>query len=310
MTGVSATQCQGAIQDRGAMADLVTELAANAPAEGANPSAWPGLTFYRFTRTTSPDWGSTSAIAVGIVAHGDDAFDCVVIGQGTDGGCRPFAASPDRPCLCLRLDVDPALVGQVAADMMLCNSSLEHDDHGERCVVTSLDGVLVSSVVRFLRALSLASDRQILAPLYLQEMVYRVLQRDTTVSLVRIADCQIATGSIAVATDYIAEHLAEPLTVADLARLLSLSPSAFSRQFREVTGRSPYQFVKEQRMIRARDLLAQRRLGVAAVARTVGYPSLSHFIKAFRTRFGCTPGEYGQAHSPRRRLVAPRTGTS
>jgi AraC-like DNA-binding protein len=115
--------------------------------------------------------------------------------------------------------------------------------------------------------------------------------------------------SVAAATDYIAAHLAEPLTVTELARQVSLSPSAFSRLFREVTGRSPYQFVKEQRLIRARELLGEGRLGVTDAARSVGYPSLSHFIKEFRVRFGSTPGEYVEVHGDRR-LRATRTRTS
>lgn len=292
------------------MADLVYELGTHARAEGANPSSWPGLTFYRFTRTTRPQWDNARTISIGIVAHGDGSFDCVVIGKSPHQNCGVFVAGPDRPCLCLRLDVDPALVGQVAANMVWCNTSIAHDDHGDACVVTAVDGVLMSSVVRFLRSLSVASDRQVLAPLYLQEMVYRVLQRDKTASLVRIVDRQNATASIAGAAEHIVAHLAEPLTVTELARLVNLSTSAFSRQFREVTGRSPYQYVKEQRMLRARDLLAQRGPGVADVARHVGYPSLSHFIKEFRNRFGCTPGEYVAAHGPRGRLSPRRTGIS
>lgn len=289
--------------------DLVSELALHATKEGANPGPWPGLTFYRFTRPTEPTWDYTGTISIGIVAHGVDNFDCVVIGKRPHGECRPFEASRDRPCLSFRLDVDPLLVGQVAANMALCEAAFDSDDHGDERVVSAIDGVLMSSVVRFLRSLSVASDRQVLAPLYLQELVYRILQRDQTASLVRISARQMPTHSIAVATDYIAAHLAEPLTVTELAKQVNLSPSAFSRRFREVTGQSPYQFVKEQRMVRARDLLTHGQLGVTDAARSVGYPSLSHFIKEFRARFGATPGEYVGAHNVDRGLRALRTGT-
>jgi AraC-like DNA-binding protein len=40
--------------------------------------------------------------------------------------------------------------------------------------------------------------------------------------------------------DYVRAHLSEPLTVADMAEQVSLSPSAFAHLFRDVTGRSPY----------------------------------------------------------------------
>ncbi|MBJ7465649.1 MAG: AraC family transcriptional regulator [Mycolicibacterium sp.] len=305
MTAARAIECQVT------SGDLVTELAAHAKVEGANVGTWPGLTFYRFSRPTEPCWDNSRTVSIAIVAQtSDDTFSCVVIGAWPQGARQAFDASPERPCLCVRLEVDPRLVGQVAASMMLCDRTFEISDHSDDCVVSGVDGVLMSSVVRFLHSLSVASDRQVLAPLYLQELVYRVLQRDQTARLLRIAARQSTLNSVAAATDYIAVHLAEPLTVTELAKQVSLSPSAFSRLFREVTGRSPYQFVKEERLIRARDLLGQGQLGVTDAARSVGYPSLSHFIKEFRVRFGCTPGEYVLVHNLDGRLRALRTRTS
>lgn len=291
--------------------DLVAELAAHAQAEGANAGVWPGLTFYRISRPTEPHWDNTRTISIGIVAEtSNDTFRCVVIGEWPHGGCRPFEASIAQPVLCFRLDVEPQLVSQVAASMMRCDRNFEIGDGGDDCVESAVDGVLMSSVVRFLRSLSSVSDRQVLAPLYLQEMVYLVLQRDQTSSLVRSAARQATTNSIAAAIEYIAAHLAEPLTVNELAKQVNLSPSAFSRIFREVTGQSPYQFVKDQRLLRARDLFGQGRRGVTDVARSVGYPSLSHFIKEFRARFGSTPGEYVETHGVSHRLTTLRTRTS
>lgn len=79
-----------------------------------------------------------------------------------------------------------------------------------------------------------------------------------------------------------------------------------ARRFRELTGRSPYQFVKETRLERARELLLERRLAIGDVSVAVGYASLSHFTKEFRTRFGTTPGEYADADGLSRDLRATR----
>jgi AraC-like DNA-binding protein len=95
---------------------------------------------------------------------------------------------------------------------------------------------------------------------------------------------------VAAAIDYIEAHLDEPVTVRTLAGRVHLSSSAFSRAFRDATGRSPYQFVKQARLERARDLLTAHRLTVSAAARAVGYSSTSHFIQEFRRRFGVNPG--------------------
>ncbi|WP_429455085.1 helix-turn-helix domain-containing protein [Nocardia sp. GP40] len=64
---------------------------------------------------------------------------------------------------------------------------------------------------------------------------------------------------MAAALSYIAAHLGEPLSVATVAAQANLSTSAFSQLFRQVTGRSPWQFVKEMRLNRARDLLLEPR---------------------------------------------------
>jgi AraC-like DNA-binding protein len=55
-----------------------------------------------------------------------------------------------------------------------------------------------------------------------------------------------------------------------MAEQVSLSPSAFAHPFREVTGRTPYQFLKDVRLDRARDLLVDGHLPVTLVSKEVG----------------------------------------
>jgi transcriptional regulator GlxA family with amidase domain len=128
----------------------------------------------------------------------------------------------------------------------------------------------------------------------MQEMVYRLLQREQRTRLLQFASDEVLRNPVAAALSHIASHLADPLTVGALATHVNLSPSAFSRAFREATGRPPHRYIKECRLDRARELLDDRRLGVTAVAGAVGYSSVSHFIKEFDRRFGSTPGEYAE----------------
>jgi len=121
-----------------------------------------------------------------------------------------------------------------------------------------------------------------------------------------IAAAESASNPVSAVLEYVRGHLSEPLTVADLAEQVSLSPSAFAHLFREVTGRSPYQFVKEIRLDKARELLIDGQLTVARVAQAVGYASVSHFISEFRGRFGVTPRTYSDAHALHRELRVQR----
>jgi AraC-like DNA-binding protein len=101
-------------------------------------------------------------------------------------------------------------------------------------------------------------------------------------------------------------HLSAPLTVADLAEQVNLSPSAFAHLFRDVTGRSPYQFVKEMRLDKAREVLIDGQLAVVRVAQEVGYGSASHFISEFRARFGVTPRAFRDEHALHREFRLQR----
>jgi AraC-like DNA-binding protein len=220
-------------------------------------------------------------------------------------------ASVGRPFLSLVLQIDPALVRQVSSDMLERRTTAFRSPGAETTAtpgacVSALDQELLGVVLRFLRAVRVTADRRVLAPLYLQELVYRVLQREQYARLLALAAAESASNPVSAVLEYMRTHLSEPLTVADLADLVSLSPSAFAHLFRDVTGRSPYQFLKEMRLDRARELLVDGNLTVARISKEVGYGSVSHFISEFRSRFGVTPRAYYDAHALHRELDAQR----
>lgn len=81
-------------------------------------------------------------------------------------------------------------------------------------------------------------------------------------------------------------------TVADLARAAAVSRSLLDERFREVLGRSPIRYLTEWRMHLAEDLLASTDLGVAAVARRVGYDADEAFSRAFKRVHGTSPTQW------------------
>lgn len=87
-------------------------------------------------------------------------------------------------------------------------------------------------------------------------------------------------------------HLDQPLTLAEMAGWVNLSPYHFARLFRASFGSAPYQYVQEQRLVRARDLLHQPGHKITAIAMACGYNDSSQFSRAFRARFGVTPSGY------------------
>jgi AraC-like DNA-binding protein len=301
--------------------DLAEELLARSSDKGANVGLWPGMTIYRYTEPTVATWDEIQSLSICIVAQGRkavtadghhyvyDKYQYLVLRSNLHFQSQILDATPDEPFLAFVLQIDPAVVRRVSVPMVGPRGSRNHPaastETQDQSVVSELDDELMGAVLRFLRSLATESDRRVLAPLYLHELVYRVLQRDRFAKLLLIAGQQ-DDGTIAAALNYINAHLSEPLTVEILARQVNLSSSAFSRRFRELTGRSPYQFVKETRLERARELLLERRLRVTDISVAVGYASMSHFTKEFRARFGTTPREYADADGLSRDLRATR----
>ena len=92
--------------------------------------------------------------------------------------------------------------------------------------------------------------------------------------------------------DYIAEHLADEISVERLAELVELSPSHFAHVFKETAGMTPLQFVTRQRITRAQQLIRETSRSLIDVGLEVGYSSPSHFAQVFRRVVGVTPTEF------------------
>jgi len=92
--------------------------------------------------------------------------------------------------------------------------------------------------------------------------------------------------------DYIEQHLAERIPLGTLAELAGLSPSHFCRAFKQSFGMPPHRYQTEQRMERAKELLAAPASSVTDIGLTMGFRDTSAFSAAFRKTTGFTPTGY------------------
>ncbi len=95
--------------------------------------------------------------------------------------------------------------------------------------------------------------------------------------------------------DYVQAHLAQRIRVADLARLVGLSPSHFAHAFSRITGRSPHRAVVEARVARAVQLLSHSAVPLADVALQCGFASQQHLSRVLKQRTGLTPSALRRA---------------
>ncbi|MFK7925812.1 MAG: helix-turn-helix domain-containing protein [Bacteroidia bacterium] len=87
------------------------------------------------------------------------------------------------------------------------------------------------------------------------------------------------------------QHFDKALRVEDYAYLSGRSISSFRRDFQRIFDTTPQKWLIEQRLAKAHKLLLQAHLSVREVSEVVGYEQVSHFIKAFKSRYSRTPGD-------------------
>ena len=92
--------------------------------------------------------------------------------------------------------------------------------------------------------------------------------------------------------DYIDAHLDGEIKLADLAQLVDMSQFHFSRLFKQCLGLSPYQYLLQQRVERAKQLLKQTDKSIIDIAFDCGFNSYSHLTRRFRQLTGTTPKAY------------------
>lgn len=154
---------------------------------------------------------------------------------------------------------------QVESLGLLLFAELKQDNLGGRLYIESLANVLA---VHLLRQYSTTEPRLVIHKGGLPER--QVLQ----------------------VLDYIHDHLDQDIKLADLAELIGMSQFHFSYQFKQAIGTSPYQYLLQQRVERAKHLLEQTKRSIMDIALECGFSSHSHLSKQFRQLVGITPKAY------------------
>ena len=107
------------------------------------------------------------------------------------------------------------------------------------------------------------------------------------------------------ARDLLDREYARPLDVPAMARAALMSPSLFSRRFREAYGEPPYAYLQARRVERAMALLRRGGMSVTDVCMAVGFTSLGSFSSTFARLIGEPPSAYRARDHSRLAPVPP-----
>ena len=258
----------------------------------------PGLHLYRHSIPLEPVYSLVEP-SVCVVAQGSkefllgesryryDPFHYLLVTVNLPYVGQVLEASKERPFLSLRLNLAPALVGEILVE----TGHVSPRTHAEvrAITVSPVDGSLLDAMVRVARLLDEPSEARLLLPLVTREIIYRLLKGEQGDRLRHLALLGGYTPSIARAVERLRQDFDQPLRIERPAHELGISVSGLQHHFKAVTALSPVQFQKRLRLLEARRLMLGEDLDAASAAYRVGYHDASHFNREYKSLFGVPP---------------------
>lgn len=129
--------------------------------------------------------------------------------------------------------------------------------------------------------------------LKLKELILLLLQTTNAQSIIELIT-RLFTPRQAIVTEVIQTHLYSNLSLNKLAELSGLSLSTFKRACMQHFNSTPSRYIREQRLMKAAELLCISGFSISEIAYRVGFNDLSHFSRAFSLKYNCSPSVYQQ----------------
>ncbi|OJJ22328.1 hypothetical protein BKI52_06495 [marine bacterium AO1-C] len=92
--------------------------------------------------------------------------------------------------------------------------------------------------------------------------------------------------------EVIEAHLYSNITIQELAQLTNLSESSFKREFKKAYDDSPANYLRQQKLRKAEELLLVSELNVTQITFECGFNDVAHFSRLFKNKYGQSPSNY------------------
>lgn len=203
-------------------------------------------------------------------------------------------ASPSRPVLGLLLSLTTqSLTETLVATEATVRLELDSDppESAPGLVVCPQDQLFNEAVLRLLQLLDDPEAREVLGPSRIRELYFALL-RTRAGGVIRQSSG--ASRDLGRALAYLRDHIGDPTSVEELARVAGMSKAVFHRRFKAATMMSPLQFIKATRLNNAAALIAGG-MTIAEAAFDVGYRSPSQFSREFARQYGVPPRQWADS---------------
>lgn len=219
--------------------------------------------------TASFDYGAGEALVI--------TADVPTISEITE-------ASPVTPYYALALELDPALLRELAVE-----ADLRAGDTAP-VRIEPADPDVTDAALRLMRLLDRPAAQPVLGEALLRELHYWLMTSRHGTAIRALGAVDSHAHRIARAVALIRRDYAKPLRITDLAEVAGMSESSFHQHFRAITTLSPLQFQKQLRLIESRRLMLAQGVAISHAAHAVGYESVPQFTRDYGRLFGSPPG--------------------
>ncbi|MBK1813705.1 AraC family transcriptional regulator [Clostridium sp. YIM B02505] len=196
-------------------------------------------------------------------------------------------ASSATPYLSLRLGFSSDQILDIIKETKQVPIKNQNSPRG--LIVNETNLSLLDALLRLVSLLETPKDIPVLAPLFIREILYRILQDDQGYVVKQFAMIGSHAQAISSAINLINKDFSKSLSIDELAKSINMSTSSLHHHFKKVTAMSPLQYQKQVRLQEARRLLLSETLEAADAAFQVGYESPSQFSREYARMFGLPP---------------------
>lgn len=221
------------------------------------------------------EYGAGSYLVVGLPL----VFDCET------------QASEDAPLCGLFISLCPTILAELSAVVPVRAHSETNNWTDQGVEPLKIQHAMAEATARLVHQLCTPPQAQALGAGTIREVLFHALSDENGRVLLALTQMGQPEARIADLLRWAENQNEKRLDNDSLAAHAGMSPATLHRYFRRVTGYSPSQYFKRQKLIRARGLLSAQRMTVAQAARSIGYGDPTNFSRDYRKLFGHPPSQ-------------------
>lgn len=213
--------------------------------------------------------------------------DCVISCADIPIASRITEASQNKPFLSIYLELDLNLLANLIIETNIPNNKT---DKFTPIAIAKIDENTLDAFYRLGLLLTKSqAEQEILSPMIIKEIYYRLLTGFYGKQLVEINAKEAKVNKIARAIQLLKEKFSEKLNIEDIAQYVNMSASSFYRNFKKITQVTPLQYQKHLRLHEAQKLMLTENYNASIACYKVGYESATQFSREYKKLFGTPP---------------------